>query len=976
MQLFGGWGNAVRNRIAWLGVYLALGAVLLLGFVVAARFVMAPEADPARCGESIVALEFAGSADEAAAIVEEWQACTAQDGEADGVELARTSIERDSFVFIPAYVVTLAYWCLYGSWSAFKSTSRRLYGRLAFGALLAGALDIGENVFLARMLDRDRPSEFDAVAATALTWVKWPLVLAVTAAALVALVSAVTRWSRAVVVGGAARPEFFGSRRAIAEPVAPPGPDLTEDECIAMRHRDPAGRPWIHDGRPALGVCCSGGGIRAASFALGALQVLQETHLDRDDERSGVLASARYLATVSGGGYSGTAYQVLARQGGSEGRIVLGSRTDEFAELRDHRRFLWGPPVPGERLASTRDFLTGVFTAVAGIVFNLFVVLGLLYVVARPLGWAAHAVLTGVTPGLVIGWIVSTVGFAAIQIVSMPTRARVAIVRTTVLSALGFLLLAVEEVHGLVGFALPVLAGGALWVATWLRRRTNGGPLLAGLTGLVAGFVYALGWWWVRSGRRHGTGGDVEWRPFIVIGTALVGVVVLVVAAGLSRIPLELLRGRWRAWLLVACGATFGAIAALVAVLGLRALWYDARDDRVAGQGQVWVVVVALLGATYLLLDQKRWSPHPIYKRRLARTFALTLDADGLAQPLPYRVRTTLSDWGRQVPGGPQLLVCAATYDKAEQRVGDVPVWPFVFGADHVGGAEVGWTRAIDFEAVLGKANGGDGTLLAAMAISGAAVSPAIGSVDVGPFSALIALLNARLGVWLPSPVYVHALRAGGASGPVWTTIRRATHVIKEIFSGFDRRSRFVFVTDGGQLDNLGLTELLARGCETVLCFDASGDNSPGDEPDVGTLAGVAELARHRLGMTVENVEGPDAPLGGDLVRRVPPDPTVYRVDGQPFVPVMPVVAGITTRLRVTGPAGPTDVVVAKAVLTNELDQVAVAHAATPAGRRFPSHSTVDQWLDLDQFDAYVALGRQAATTAIAELRAIRSERR
>jgi len=35
--------------------------------------------------------------------------------------------------------------------------------------------------------------------------------------------------------------------------------------------------------------------------------------------------------------------------------------------------------------------------------------------------------------------------------------------------------------------------------------------------------------------------------------------------------------------------------------------------------------------------------------------------------------------------------------------------------------------RTVDFEAALGRSNASDGTLLAAMAISGAAVSPAVG---------------------------------------------------------------------------------------------------------------------------------------------------------------------------------------------------------------------------------------------------------
>src|SRR5437667_5121966 len=62
----------------------------------------------------------------------------------------------------------------------------------------------------------------------------------------------------------------------------------------------PSGLPWERvDGLPSgTGICLSGGGLRAASFALGVLQALQE--------RRGLLfgeTSAQYLAAVSGGSY-------------------------------------------------------------------------------------------------------------------------------------------------------------------------------------------------------------------------------------------------------------------------------------------------------------------------------------------------------------------------------------------------------------------------------------------------------------------------------------------------------------------------------------------------------------------------------------------------------------------------------------------------------------------------------------------------
>ena len=51
-----------------------------------------------------------------------------------------------------------------------------------------------------------------------------------------------------------------------------------------------------------LGISCSGGGIRAASFVLGALQSLRD---------AAVLDGAAHIAAVSGGGYLATGYAAL-----------------------------------------------------------------------------------------------------------------------------------------------------------------------------------------------------------------------------------------------------------------------------------------------------------------------------------------------------------------------------------------------------------------------------------------------------------------------------------------------------------------------------------------------------------------------------------------------------------------------------------------------------------------------------------------
>ena len=83
---------------------------------------------------------------------------------------------------------------------------------------------------------------------------------------------------------------------------------------------------------------------------------------------------------------------------------------------------------------------------------------------------------------------------------------------------------------------------------------------------------------------------------------------------------------------------------------------------------------------------------------------------------------------------------------------GEVQAWPFTFARDFVGRGDVGWCRTEDFRSSLGNFNRSDATAQAAMAVSGAAVSPGLGQIRLGSVNALIVLANLRLGVWLPAP--------------------------------------------------------------------------------------------------------------------------------------------------------------------------------------------------------------------------------
>ena len=114
-----------------------------------------------------------------------------------------------------------------------------------------------------------------------------------------------------------------------------PGVDFSGENSSEVREK------LRRQEKPLSALCISGGGIRSATFALGALQALAD---------HGLLDQFDYLSTVSGGGYIGswlTAW--IKRAGGIEKVIpqlrskaeqVPGSGVDPIQHLREYNNYL------------------------------------------------------------------------------------------------------------------------------------------------------------------------------------------------------------------------------------------------------------------------------------------------------------------------------------------------------------------------------------------------------------------------------------------------------------------------------------------------------------------------------------------------------------------------------------------------------------------------------------------------------------
>ena len=107
-----------------------------------------------------------------------------------------------------------------------------------------------------------------------------------------------------------------------------------------------------------------------------------------------------------------------------------------------------------------------------------------------------------------------------------------------------------------------------------------------------------------------------------------------------------------------------------------------------------------------------------------------------------------------------------------------------------------------------------DFSLPAAVAMSGAAISPSMGKLTRRPFRFLLALANVRLGVWVPNPRWVDAMgskQTGRFGRP------RPSYLFNEMIGRNRIGAKYLYVTDGGHYENLGLVELLRRGCRRDL---------------------------------------------------------------------------------------------------------------------------------------------------------------
>jgi hypothetical protein len=748
-----------------------------------------------------------------------------------------------------------------------------------------------------------------------------------------------------------------------------------------------------------VGVCCSGGGIRSAAFNLGALQELQE-----QDE----LRKAAYLAAVSGGSYIAAAFSMVAKawpEGSGRPGVSHKSYDDSDPALL-RRRKPFAPGSPEEQYLRNRssymapDGNSKIFLAyriVLGLLFNLIflslplVALGLvsgellfrpnLPAIVRDCPSARTSAAHCANDILLWWWVAPVIvlglsfGLAAWSMLRRTSNRREQFLETWSVRlllaglGLGFVLVAVPVLAEALQDALSGRSGST---TTGYGALGGGG----GLAALVAGVVGLL---------RQG---------FATPKKAL---------DELNAVQKQL-RGL-NAKLRLAVAYFAGAVIGPLLFAGVFVIAVDFALENSRGGVNWWVLggaLGAVLGFTgfYFFADLTSWSLHPYYKRRLSSAFALKrIHANDLNQserdrfeakppaepPDPEDIgiaierdydklvklsETAVKDW-------PTLLVCAAA------NVCDTGATPpgrrvtsFTFSPHTIGGPLVGATSTSEFEnkwkvpeteprtkrlreawATLVKRKADEGkedaprvprrrsrtndfSLPAAVAMSGAAISPSMGKITRRSFTFLLALANIRLGVWVPNPRYVMGAKSLGRFGRP-----RPVYLLKELLGRNHVGDRYLYVTDGGHYENLGLVELLRRGCTKIYCFDASGGEG------FENLGDAVALARTELGV------------------HIPIDPGILFPDS-----LTDLATTNAVRVDFNYPAEPGEkerepatLVYARNVLTARAPWDAQAyHKIDP---NFPHNSTADQLYTDQKFEGYRVLGELAAGRAVKLMR-------
>lgn len=399
--------------------------------------------------------------------------------------------------------------------------------------------------------------------------------------------------------------------------------------------------------------------------------------------------------------------------------------------------------------------------------------------------------------------------------------------------------------------------------------------------------------------------------------------------------------------------------------------------------GAAFATTVVLFWVLAAACNVNRFSLHAIYKEGLVRTF-LGASRLALRNPLktngdsnnsgppapidrtPFSDDTTRTDLRRPAPATniddnddpaltwlastkerqlPVLLFNAAVNGTSKTDVeGRAPrQWPFTFSQYFSGSPAtgIGYAPTKDFFAD-GRASGESKglTLGSAMAVSGAAMSPTSGNYTHPLRAFLLGALNARLGMWIGNPSVPKAVRR------TKPTLGGVT-ILREMLGLRARFGDWIHLSDGGHFENLGVYELVRRGCLRIVAVDASCDPKRNFED----LADAIRRARIDLDVDIypRNNWDIQAPSGASAEGGAKAW-MWFEIDYGPHLP--------RGRMLYVKPS----------VYHHEFRQRPDVHNYWREVQDFPHESTMNQFFTERQMEAYRTLGESCMAAALNEV--------
>jgi patatin-like phospholipase len=232
-------------------------------------------------------------------------------------------------------------------------------------------------------------------------------------------------------------------------------------------------------------------------------------------------------------------------------------------------------------------------------------------------------------------------------------------------------------------------------------------------------------------------------------------------------------------------------------------------------------------------------------------------------------------------------------------------------------------------------------TMGTAVAISGAAASPNMGSYSDPGLGFLMTLFDVRLGWWIGNP-----LCKGWENGSPQVGF---ACLLQELLGSTNDDSKYVYLSDGGHFENLAIYELVRRRCKLIIASDASCDS----EYTFGDLHNAVEKCRTDFGVEIVLSD-----LQEIVPKAGPGDPTVRRAEAHFAVGKI--------HYNPDSPEEDGTIIYLKPALFESDPCDVLAYAQKD--KSFPHDTTANQWFDEAHFENYRALGEVTGAAATDEI--------